>query len=220
MKQITRIVLLSVTLFSFLVLGNHTVRAENQSDSDPKVHRSTKKKPQLRRATAKKEKKKTVKKKVKNTHRIANFRKAWARNRAKQTRQSQRAAVPAETRVRQPADPAATLRSQDAVRLGLQSLESVLPQPFYVDIQSDGDRNRLDVGVQTEGGSALSFHVAEEASTEGITKSVGVSVSRTVAFDEMPGFITRTRYILFYVPKKIGTGVVYFGRGVKRLFWW
>ena len=181
MKQITRIALLSVTLFSFLVLGNHTVRAENQSDSEPKVHRSTKKKPQLRRATAKK--KKAVKEKVKNTHRIANLRKAWARNSAKQTRQSQRAAASAETPVRQPAGPAATLRPQDAVRLGLQSPESVLPQPFYVDIQSDGDRHGLDVGVQTEGGSALSFHVAEEASTEGITKSVGVS--GTVAFDDM-----------------------------------
>lgn len=216
MKQITRIALLSVTLFSFLVLGNHTVRAENQSDSEPKVHRSTKKKPQLRRATAKKQKKKAVKEKVKNTRRIANLRKTWARNSAKETRQSQRAAVSAETPVRQPAGPAATLRPQDAVRLGLQSPESVLPQPFYVDIQSDGDRHGLDVGVQTAGGSALSFHVSEETSTEGITKSVGVS--GTVAFDDMPGFITRTRDILLYVPKKIGAGVVYFGRGVKRLF--
>ena len=92
MKQIARIALLSVTLFSFLVLGNYTVRAENQSDSEPKVQRSTKKKPQLRLATAKKQKKKAVKKKVKNTHRIADLRKTWARNRAKQTRQSQRAA--------------------------------------------------------------------------------------------------------------------------------
>ena len=216
MKQITRIALLSVTLFTFLVFGNYTVRAENQSDSEPKVQRSTKKKPQLRHATAKKQKKKAVKKNVKNTHHIANLRKTWARNRARETRQSQRAAASTETRVRQPADPAATLRPQDAVRLGLQSPESVLPQPFYVDIQSDGDRHGLDVGVQTEGGSALSFHVAEEASTEGITKSVGVS--GTVAFDEMPGFITRTRTILFYFPKKIGAGVVYFGRGVKRLF--
>ena len=216
MKQIARIALLSVTLFSFLVLGNYTVRAENQSDSEPKVHRSTKKKSQLHRATAKKQKKKAEKKQVKNTHRIANLRKAWARNSAKQTRQSQRAAASTKTRVRQPADPAATLRPQDAVRIGLQSPESVLPQPFYVDVQSDGDRNRLDVGVQTEGGSALSFHVAEEASTEGITKSVGVSGS--VTFDEMPGFITRIRDILFYVPKKIGAGVVYSGRGGKRLF--
>ena len=214
MKHITRIALLSVTLFSFLVLGNYTVRAENQSDSEPKVHRSTKKKSQLHRATAKK--KKAEKKQVKNTHRIANLRKTWARNRAKQTRQSQRAAASTETRVHQPGDPAATLRPQDAVRIGLQSPESVLPQPFYVDVQSDGDRNRLDVGVQTEGGSVLNFHVAEEASTEGITKSVGVSGS--VTFDEMPGFITRTRDILFYVPKKIGAGVVYSGRGVKRLF--
>ncbi len=218
MKQIVRITLLSLTLFGFLVLGNHTVRAENQSDSEPKVQRSTKKKPQLRRATVKKQKKKTEKKRVRNTRRITNLRKTWARNRAKQTRQNQRTSVPAETRERQSADPAATLQPQDAVRLGLQSPESVLPQPFYVDIQSDGDRYRLDVGVQTEGGSALSFHVAEEASTEGITKSVGVGGS--VTFDEMPGFITRTRDILFYVPKKIGAGVVYFGRGVKRLFWW
>ncbi|MCY3553526.1 MAG: hypothetical protein OXH39_23970 [Candidatus Poribacteria bacterium] len=218
MKQIVRIALLSLTLFGFLVLGNHTVRAENQSDSEPKVQRSTKKKPQLRRATVKKQKKKSEKKRVRNTRRITNLRKTWARNRAKQTRQDQRTSVPAETRVRQPADPAATLQPQDAVRLGLQSPESVLPQPFYVDIQSDGDRHRLDVGVQTEDGSALSFHVAEEASTEGITKSVGVGGS--VTFDEMPGFITRTRDILFYVPKKIGAGVVYFGRGVKRLFSW
>ena len=218
MKQITRIALLSVTLFGFLVLGNHTVRAENQSDSDLKVQRSTKKKPQLRRPTAKKQKKKVEKKTVRNTRRIANLRKTWARNRAKQTRQSQRAVVPAETRTRRPADPTAMLRPQDAVRLGLQSPESVLPQPFYVDIQSDGNRHGLDVGVQTEGGSALSFHVAEEASTEGITKSVGVGASFT--FGEVPGFITRTRDILLYVPKKIGAGVVYFGRGVKRLFWW
>ena len=218
MKQIARIALLSVTLFGFLVLGNYTVRAENQSDSEPKVQRSTKKKPQLRRATVKRQKKKTEKEKVKNTRRIANLRKTWARNRAKQTRQSQRAAVPAETPVRQPADPTATLRPQDAVRLGLQSPESVLPQPFYVDIQSDGNRNELNVGVQTEGGSALSFHVAEEASAEGITKSVGVGASFT--FGEVPGFITRTRDILLYVPKKIGGGVVYFGRGVKHLFWW
>lgn len=220
MKQITRIALLSVTLFSFFVLGNYTVRAENQSDSEPKVHRSTKKKPQVRRATVKKQKKKAEKKTVSNTRRIANLRKTWVRNSAKQTRQSQRAAASVETRVRQPADPAATLRPQEAVRIGLQSPESVLPQPFYVNIQNDSDRNRLDVGVQTEGGSALSFHVAEEVSTEGITKSVGVSVSGSVTFDEMPGFITRTRDILFYVPKKIGAGVVYFGRGVKRLFWW
>lgn len=218
MKQIARIALLSVTLFGFLVLGNHTVRAENQYDSEPKVQRSTKNKPQLRRATVKRQKKKTEKEKVKNTRRIANLRKTWARNRAKQTRQSQRAVVPAETRTRQPADPAATLRPQDAVRLGLQSPESVLPQPFYVDIQSDGNRHGLDVGVQTEGGSALSFHVAEEASTEGITKSVGVGASFT--FGEVPGFITRTRDILLYVPKKIGAGVVYFGSGVKHLFWW
>ena len=219
MMHITRIALLSVTLFSFLVLGNHIVRAENQSDSEPKVQRSTKKKPQLRRATAKKQKKKAEKKKtVRNTRRITNLRKAWARNRAKETRQNQRAAVPAETRVRQPADPAATLRPRDAVRLGLQSPESVLPQPFYVDIQSDGDRHGLDVGVQTEGGSALGFHVAEEASAEGITKSVGVSGK--VTFDEIPGFITRTRDILLYVPKKIGAGVVYFGRGIKHLLWW
>ncbi len=218
MKQVTRIALLSVTLFGFLVLGNYTVRAEGQSDSEPKVQRSAKKKPQLRRPTAKKQKKKAEKKKVKNTNRIANLQKTWARNRAKQRHQSQRAAVPVETPVRQPADPTTTLRPQDAVRLGLQSPESVLPQPFYVNIQSDGDRHELDVGVQTEGGSTLSFHVAEEASTEGITKSVGVGGS--VTFDEMPGFITRTRDILFYVPKKIGAGVVYFGRGVKHLFWW
>lgn len=216
MKQITRIALLSVTLFSFLVFGNHTVRAENQSDSEQKVQRSTKKKPQLRRPTAKK--KKAEKKTVRNTRRIANLQKTWARKRAKRRHQSQRTDVPAETPVRQPADPAATLQPQDAVRLGLQSPESVLPQPFYVDIQSDGERHRLDVGVQTEGGSALSFHVAEEASTEGITKSVGVGGS--VTFDEVPGFITRTRDILFYVPKKIGAGVVYFGRGIKHLFWW
>lgn len=218
MKQITRIALLSVTLFGFLVLGNYTVRAETQSDSEPKVQRSTKKKPQLRRPTAKKQKKKAEKKKVKNTNRIANLQKTWARNRAKQRHQRQRTDVPAETPVRQPADPTATLPPQDAVRLGLQSPESVLPQPFYVDIQSDGDRHTLDVGVQTEGGSTLSFHVTEEASTEEITKSVGVGGS--VTFDEMPGFITRTRDILFYVPKKIGAGVVYFGRGVKHLFWW
>lgn len=218
MKQITRIALLSVTLFGFLVLGNHTVRAENQSDSEPKVQRSTKKKPQLRRVTVKKQKKKSEKKTVRNTRRITNLRKTWARNRVKQRHQSQRAAVPAETPGRQPADPAATLRPQDAVRLGLQSPESVLPQPFYVDIQSDGNGHALDVGVQTEGGSALSFHVAEEASTEGITKSVGVGASFT--FSEVPGFITRTRDILLYVPKKIGAGVVYFGTGVKRLFWW
>ena len=218
MKQITRIALLSVTLFGFLVLGNYTVRAENQSDSEPKVQRSTKKKPQLRRATVKKQKKKAEKKTVKNTRRIANLQKTWARNRAKQRHQSQRTAVPAETPVRQPTDPAATLRPQDAVRLGLQSPESVLPQPFYVDIQSDGNRHGLDVGVQTEGGSALSFHVAEETSSEGITKSVGVGGS--VTFDEMPRFITRTCDILLYVPKKIGTGVVYFGRGIKHLFWW
>ena len=218
MKQITRIALLSVTLFSFLVLGNYTVRAENQSDSEPKVQRSTKKKPQLRRATVKKQKKKAEKKTVKNTRRIANLQKTWTRNRTKQRHQSQRTAVPAETPVRQPADPTATLRPQEAVRLGLQSPESVLPQPFYVDIQSDGNRHGLDVGVQTEGGSALSFHVAEETSSEGITKSVGVGGS--VTFDEMPRFITRTRDILLYVPKKIGTGVVYFGRGIKHLFWW
>lgn len=218
MKWIARIALLSVTLFSFFVLGNHTVRAENQFDSEPKIQRSTKKKPQLRRPTAKKQKKKAEKKTVRNTRRIANLQKTWARNRAKQRHQSQRAAVPAETPVRQPADPTATLRPQDAVRLGLQSSESVLPQPFYVDIQSDGNRHALDVGVQTEGGSALSFHVAEEASTEGITKSVGVGASFT--FGEVPGFITRTRDILLYVPKKIGAGVVYFGRGVKHLFWW
>ena len=42
-------------------------------------------------------------------------------------------------------------------------------------IQSDGDSHGLDVGVQTEGDSAFNFHVAEEASTEGITKSIGVS---------------------------------------------
>ena len=194
------------------------MRAENQYDSESKVQRSTKKKPQLRRATVKRQKKKTEKEKVKNTRRIVNLRKTWARNRAKQTRQSQRAVVPAETRTRQPADPTATLRPQDAVRLGLQSPESVLPQPFYVDIQSDGNRHGLDVGVQTEGGSALSFHVEEEASTEEITKSVGVSASFT--FGEVPGFITRTRDILLYVPKRVGAGVVYFGRGIKHLFWW
>ena len=218
MKQITRIALLSVTLFTFLVFGNYTVRAENQSDSEPKVQRSTKKRPQIRRATVKKQEKKTEKTKVKNARRIANLRKTWARNRVKPTRQSQRAAAGKETPVRQPADPAVTLQPQDAVRIGLQSPESMLPQPFYVDIQSDGNRHDLDVGVQTEGGSALSFHVAEEASAEGITKSVGVSGK--VTFDEMPGFIARTRDILLYVPKKIGAGVVYFGKGIKHLLWW
>ena len=193
------------------------MRAENQSDSEPKVQRSTKKRPQIRRVTVKKQEKKTEKTKVKNTRRIANLRKTWARNRAKPTRQIQRAAAKKETPVRQPADPAVTLQPQDAVRIGLQSPEPMLPQPFYVDIQSDGDRHGLGVGVQTEGGSGFSFHVAEEASAEGITKSVGVSGK--VAFDEVPGFITRTRDILLYVPKKIGAGVVYFGRGIKYLFW-
>lgn len=218
MKQITKIALLNVIFFSFLVLGNSTVRAENQSDSETKVQRSTKKRPQIRRATAKKGKKRVEKEKVKNARRIANLQRTWARKRAKPTRQSQQQVVPAETPVRQPADPAATLRPQDAVRLGLQSPESMLPQPFYMDIQSDGDRHDLDVGVQTEGGSAFGFHVAEEASAEGITKSIGVSGK--VTFDEMPGFIARTRDILLYVPKKIGAGVVYFGRGVKHLLWW
>ena len=193
------------------------MRAENQSDSEPKVQRSTKKRPQIRRVTVKKQEKKTEKTKVKNTRRIANLRKTWARNRAKPTRQIQRAAAKKETPVRQPADPAVTLQPQDAVRIGLQSPESMLLQPFYVDIQSDGDKHGLGVGVQTEGGSGFSFHVAEEASAEGITKSVGVSGK--VTFDEMPGFITRTRDILLYVPKKIGAGVVYFGRGIKYLFW-
>ncbi len=217
MKQITRIALLSVTLFTLLVFGNYTVRAENQSDSEPKVQHSRKKRPQIRRAIPKKQEKKTEKTKVENARRIANLRKTWTRKRAKPTRQNQRAAAEKETPVRQPADPTVTLQPQDAVRIGLQSPESMLPKPFYVDIQSNGDRHGLGVGVQTEGGSGFSFHVAEEASVEGITKSVGVS--GTVAFDEMPGFITRTRDILLYVPKKIGTGVVYFGRGVKYLFW-
>ena len=215
MKQLTRIALFSVTLFSFLVFGNPIVRAENQSDSEPKVQRSTKKRPQIHRATGKKQKKKTEKKKVKNADRIANLQKTWARKRAKATRQSQRADAEKETPVRQPADLAGTLRPQDAVRIGLQSPESVLPQPFYVDIQSDGSRHDLDVGVQTEGGSGLSFHVAEETSAEGTTKSVGVGAK--IAFDEMPGLITRTRDILLYIPKKIGAGVMYFGRGVKHL---
>lgn len=215
MKQFTRIVLLSVTLFSFLVFGNPIVRAENQSDPEPKVQRSTKKRRQIRRATA--EKKKTEKKTVRDTRRIANLRKTWARNRAKQTSQNQRAAARSETRIHQPADPAATLRPQDAVRLGLQSSESTLPQPFYIDMQSDGNRHGLDVGVQTEGGSGFSFHVAEEANAESITQSVGVSGK--VTFDEIPGFMTRTRDILLYVPKKIGAGAVYFGRGVKHLLW-
>ena len=217
MKQITRIALFSITLFTFLVFGNNIVRAENQSDSEPKVQRSTKKRPQIRRETAKKQEKKTENKKVKNARRIANLQKTWARKRAKPTPQSQRAAAEKETPVRQPADSTGTLRPQDAVRIGLQSPESMLPQPFYVDIQSDGNRHGLGVGVQTEGGSGFSFHVAEETSTEGITKSVGVSGK--VAFDEMPGFIARTRDILLYVPKKIGAGVIYFGRGIKYLFW-
>lgn len=210
---------LSVTLCC-LALGT-TVRAENQSTSQTQVQRTKKQKPRVRRPTVTKQEKKVQRtdmvKKKKTSNRLHRLHSSWVRNKAKtETKRSQQQAETIQTQnaSRPPADPTDTLKLRNAVNLGFPTLQ--LPTPFYADIHNEGDRLALDFGVQSKDGNIYTF-IEEEVTGEGVTRSIGIGSS--FRFNHDGTFFIRARDMLLFVPKKIGTGVRYFGRGIKRLFW-
>lgn len=56
------------------------------------------------------------------------------------------------------------------------------------------------------------------ATEESISRSIGGRAEFDLS--TVPSFFTRTRDVLLFVPKKIGAGVIYLGRGTKHLLWW
>ena len=108
-----------------------------------------------------------------------------------------------------------TKQTRDAVNLGIQTPE--LPKPFYADTHSEGSRHGLDFGVQTEDGSIYTLLMEEEVTEEGFSRRMGARAE--IKLSTVNTFFNRTRDVLLYVPKKIGTGALYLGRGIKHLLW-
>ncbi len=193
MKQITQIAVLSVTLFCFA--WGAAVLAENLSDSD----------------TSETQEQHSEKKSA--TNRLAKLHRSWMRNREK-TKNKQHPLPDASkkpTGSQQPADTTAT--TPGAVALRLQTPQ--LPKPFYADTHREGNRQRVDFGVQTKDGSIYTLQIEKEVTEEGISRSIGGSAEFELS--QVPTFFTRTRDVLLFVPKKIGAGVRYFGWGIKHL---
>lgn len=198
MKQITQIALFSVTLFGFLAFGNHTLSAENQSNSDTSENQ-----------------RQHIEKENKNSRRILNLHKSWIRNRERTAKQQQLKKVSKkQTSEQLSADTSDT--SPAAVDLGIQTPE--LPKPFYADTYSIGSRLGMDFGVQTKDGSIYTLQIEKEVTEEGISRSIGGSAEFDLS--KTPSFFTQTRDVLLFIPKKIGAGVIYLGRGIKHLLWW
>ena len=107
-----------------------------------------------------------------------------------------------------------------AVSSGLQTPQ--LPKPFYADTHHEGNRQRVDFGVQTKDSSIYTLQIEKEVTEEGISNTISVSVESDIdsELDKLDAFLSRTRDVLLFVPKKIGTGVISLGRGIKHLLWW
>ena len=212
------------TALCCLALGNPAVRAENLSASQTQktqMQRPKKQQPRVRRPTVTKEKKEVqrivVVKKKNTSNRLHRLHHAWVRNKAKtETKRSQQKAARSKTQnaSRRPADLTDALKFRNAVNLDVLTFQ--LPPPFYADIHNEGSILALDFGVQRKAGIIYTF-IEEEIAGESITRSTGIGSSFRLSHST---FSTRARDVLLFVPKKIGTGVRYFGRGIKSLRWW
>ena len=69
-------------------------------------------------------------------------------------------------------------------------------------------------------GDSSEVTVLAESSPEG--SAVGFSATGTMTFeqDTLQQFVKKTKRTLLFLPKKIGSGIVFLAKGVKRLFWW
>ncbi len=69
-------------------------------------------------------------------------------------------------------------------------------------------------------GDSSEVAVFAESSSEG--SAVGFSATGTMTFeqDTLQQFVKKTKRTLLFLPKKIGSGIVFLAKGVKRLFWW
>ncbi len=107
-----------------------------------------------------------------------------------------------------------------AVPSGLQTPE--LPNPFYADIYKKGESEGMRFGIQDKDGTIYALEIEKEVTAEGISNRIGMSVESDIdaESEKLDAFFSRTREVLLFVPKKIGTGVIYFGRGIKHLLRW
>ena len=199
MKQITQIALLIITLLGFLAVGNHALSAENQSNSDTSETQEQR-----------------IEKQNKNSRRLLNLHKLWIRNREKTAKRQQQKDASKKQTSEQPSVSDTSDTPAAAVPPGLQTPK--LPKPFYADTRHEGNRHGMDVGVQTKDGSIYTLQIEKEVTEEGISRSIGGSAEFDL--NNAPSFFTRTRDVLLFVPKKIGAGVIYLGRGIKHLLWW
>ena len=197
MKPITQLALLIITLLGFLAFGTPTLSAENQSNSDT---------PETQ--------KQRIEKQNKNSRRILNLHKSWIRNREKTAKQQKDASQ------KQPSEqPSLSDTSDTSAAPGPSGIQTPkLPNPFYADTYHEGNRQGMEFGVQSKDGSIYTLQVEKEVTEKGISRSIGGSVEFDLS--NPPSFFTRARDVLLFVPKKIGTGVIYFGRGIKHLLRW
>ncbi|MYA71442.1 hypothetical protein F4Y19_15420 [Candidatus Poribacteria bacterium] len=196
MNQITKIAVLSVMLFGF-ALGN-AVLAENPSASD----------------TSDTQDQHSEKRKV--TNRLEKLHWSWMRKK-KKTKNKQHPLPDASKKpTGLPLPARTTVTTPGAASIGLQTPQ--LPKPFYADTHYEGNRQGGDLGVQFNYGWIYILQIEKEVTEEGISRSVGGSAEFELS--HVPTFFTRTRDVLLFVPKKIGVGVRYLGRGIKHLLRW
>ncbi len=198
MNQITQIARLSVALLGFLAFGPPTLSAENSSNSEPLETQEQR-----------------IEKQNKNARRVLNLRKSWMRNREKTAKQQQEQEASKKPTSEQLSVSDTSDTPAAVVPPGLQTPK--LPPPFYADTRHEGNRKRMEVGVQTKEGSIYTAQIETEVSEVGISRSIGGSAEFDL--DNVPSFFSRTRDVLLFVPKKIGVGITYLGRGIKHLLW-
>ncbi len=107
-----------------------------------------------------------------------------------------------------------------AVSSGLQTPK--LPKPFYADMNKKGENEGMRFGIQDKNGAIYALEIEKEVTAEGISNTIGVSVESDIdsELDKLDAFFSRTRDVLLFVPKKIGTGVISLGRGIKHVLRW
>lgn len=155
----------------------------------------------------------TVKAKKPST-RLEHLYHSWVRNK----KRTENDAPKKQTGEQPPAS--ATRRTPEAPIIGAQTPQ--LSKPFYADIYRKGESEGMRFGIQGKDGTIYALEIEKEVTAEGTSNTIGVSVESDIdsELDKLDVFFSRTRDVLLFVPKKIGTGVRYLGRGIKSLRWW
>ena len=234
MKQITQIALLSVTLLGFLAFGNPTLSAENQSNSDTSTSQGQRIEKQNKNSL-----------RILNLHKswIRNREKTAKQQQQKDASEKQTSEHPSADTITIDTPPAVVPRGLQTPKLpplfyadihhegnrkrmavGVQTKEgSIFTGLIGTEISEEGYSTSIGVNgemaveVQTEEGFIFTGLIGTEISEEGYSTNIGVSAKFDL--DTVPSFFSRTRDVLLFVPKKIGVGFTYLGRGIKYLLW-